>query len=572
MNINKSKQFNFLLFIVLFAILVRFYYLQIYQYKKYDYQAGLNSIRKINQNAPRGIIYDRLGLPLVDNRPIYDIALIPFDITSDFNYKIISKELSISVEKIKNIVKKNKTSFNRFRPQILKRHVNFQTRSKLEEFKLELPGVFFKEFPARMYPNSARLTHVLGYLRTIKDYFPENELNYKVGDVYGFSGIERVYEQSLRGRDGTKYHLIDIYGIDHGINEKNPGFPSIPGKALNLTINSELQSFIEGLFNEKTGSVICMNPLNGEVLAYLSSPDYDLNSFVGPVPIEIWDSWNQDANRPLLNRVIQGLYPPGSTMKIIGAALALEDNIVDPYWEIKCNGEYKFGDRIFHCWNENGHNNVNMKKAIKESCNIYFYHLMQKLSFKDWAEMAIDFGFGSKTNLDLYGEKNGLIPNREYMNKKYGKYGWAKGNLLTFIIGQGDILVTPLQVVQMMNLIAGGGFSFEPKLNVKKSSKKIEVSLRSQTLDFLEDSLWEVVNGTNGTGNLANVEGGKVYGKTGTAQNPHGEDHSWFAGYIEINKQTLVTLAVLVEHGGNGSVEAASISNKIFNFIVKNDL
>ena len=558
----------------IFAILFfRFYHLQIYQHSKYETKAGNNSVRKISLHAPRGIIYDRNGIPIVDNRQIYDLSVIPFDVTNQFDFRMVSNRTGVSSIELKEKIAKGKKSFHRFRPIPIKRHINFETRSHLEENKLSLPGTIFSEFPARTYPVKAKLTHVLGYLRAVTELsvsIPNQELDYKLGDVFGFSGIERVYESILRGRDGTEFRLVDIYGIDHGVYQDNPGLQPTPGKALNLSIDSELQALIEDLFRGKKGAAICMMPQSGEVLAFVSAPDYDLNSFAGPVPIELWERWNTDSERPLLNRGIQGLYPPGSTFKLIGAALAKEESIVDKNWTVNCNGVYHLGDRDFHCWNNAGHGIVNMDKAIFQSCNIYFYHLIQKLSFNNWKAMAENFGFGATTGIDLLGEKGGLVPGKKYMNKKYGRYGWATGNLLTFIIGQGDILVTPIQVAQMMSIIATRGNTKTPHLLVDSPSENIIVSLKSTTWDFLQQATWNVVNHEDGTGKAAKVLGGEVHGKTGTAQNPHGENHSWFAGYLVKDGVPILSLAILVEHGGKGSVEAALISHKIFKYAQKN--
>ena len=558
----------------IFAILFfRFYHLQIYQHSKYETKAGNNSVRKISLHAPRGIIYDRNGIPIVDNRQIYDLSVIPFDVTSQFDYRMVSKRTGVSSIELKEKIAKGKKSFHRFRPIPIKRHINFETRSHLEENKLSLPGTIFSEFPARTYPVKAKLTHVLGYLRAVTELsvsIPNQELDYKLGDVFGFSGIERIYESILRGRDGTEFRLVDIYGIDHGVYQDNPGLQPTPGKALNLSIDSELQALIEDLFRGKKGAAICMMPQSGEVLAFVSAPDYDLNSFAGPVPIELWERWNTDPERPLLNRGIQGLYPPGSTFKLIGAALAKEESIVDKNWTVNCNGVYHLGDRDFHCWNNAGHGIVNMDKAIFQSCNIYFYHLIQKLSFNNWKAMAENFGFGATTGIDLLGEKGGLVPGKKYMNKKYGRYGWATGNLLNHMIGQGDILVTPIQVAQMMSIIATRGNTKTPHLLVDSPSENIIVSLKSTTWDFLQQATWNVVNHEDGTGKAAKVLGGEVHGKTGTAQNPHGENHSWFAGYLVKDGVPILSLAILVEHGGKGSVEAALISHKIFKYAQKN--
>ena len=569
---QKYRKIHIFVALVFILLFFRFYFFQIHEYLKYEVKAGNNSLRQISLHAPRGIIYDRNKIPIVDNRQIYDIAIIPFDVTDKYNFDLLTNLTGISSTSLKNDIAIRKKSFNRFRPYTIKRHISFEVRSLLEENKLDLPGTIFSESPARIYPNKAKLTHVLGYLRVITDNIEEKlkkKYNYKSGDIFGYSGIEKMYEPLLRGTDGTQFRLVDIYGIDHGKYENNLGIKPISGRDLYIGIDSQLQAYIEKIFVNKKGSVICMLPETGEIVAYLSAPDYDLNSFTGPVPLDLWNSWNNDTEKPLLNRGIHGLYPPGSTFKLVAAALAIEKDIVSEDWHVNCNGVYNYGDRDFHCWNKEGHGQVNLEKAIFQSCNIYFYHLVQKLSLDDWGEMAYDFGFGKITGVDLFGEKAGNIPSRLYLNEKYGKYGWAGGNLLTFIIGQGDVLVTPIQVVQMMNVIATRGNAIVPHFYINNDFETLDLSLRSKTWDFLQKSVYEVVNHINGTGKLAFIADAKIHGKTGTAQNPHGEDHSWFTGYMINGKTPMLSLVVLVEHGGKGSVEAALISNKIFSFVNK---
>jgi penicillin-binding protein 2 len=451
---------------------------------------------------------------------------------------------------------------------VLKRHVGFEERSRIEENKLEFPGVLFSAFPARTYPNQARLTHVLGYLRTVTDEVlkkADPEMKYQHGDVFGFSGLEHIYERILRGSDGVEFRLVDIYGIDHGEFVSDREYPAIPGDNFYVTIDSRLQILAESLMDGKKGAIIAMDPNSGDVLSYVSAPEYDLNSFVGPIPVELWDKWNSDPNKPLMNRTIQGTYPPGSIFKLIMAAYALENRIVSPNWEVQCNGAYTYGDRTFHCWNIAGHGSMDMMNSIKHSCNIFYYHLIHKIKFENWAEIVKEFGFSSKTGLDLPGEKRGIVPTRDYMNKKYGRFGWANGSLLNFVIGQGDVLATPLQVVQIMNLVATKGNTYQPRLNNSSISNSFTVELSTSTWGFLEDATFAVVNEELGTGRNAKSNSGIVRGKTSTAQNPHGEDHSWFSGYITLPAGEIMSLAVIVENGGKGSVEASKISRELFN-------
>ena len=559
-------------FVLLLGLGFRFYLIQIINYDSYSSKSARNSVRKIIKTAPRGIIYDRNLVPIVDNRPTYGLSLVPYDVTKEFNYSLFEKITDLPEVEIKSKIESAKKRFSRFKPFPLKRHVDFEERSRIEENKLEFPGVNFSEFPARTYPNEARLTHVLGYLRTVTDEVlkkADPELNYQYGDVFGFSGLERIYEKNLRGNDGVEFRLVDIYGIDHGKYSTSREYGIEMGEPLILSVDSRLQMKAESLLVDKKGSVICMNPENGEVLAFVSSPDYDLNSFIGPIPNKLWDRWNQNSGKPLMNRGIQGTYPPGSIIKLLSAAYALDNNIIDENWSVLCNGAYSYGDRTFHCWNITGHGHVDITQSIKYSCNIFYYQLIQKIGFENWSQIVSQFGFGKKTGIDIPGEKRGIVPTRKYMNDKYTSRGWGKGSLLNFVIGQGDMLATPQQVIQIMNLISTEGNSYEPHIKKGIDSKPLNVSLKKSTWKFLKDATLAVVNDNNGTGKNANSKFGKVGGKTGTAQNPHGEDHSWFSGYITLPNNKMMSLAVIVENGGKGSKTGASTARELFNEFAK---
>lgn len=564
---HRRNIFLVITILLFMSIFARFYTVQIINFETYSTKSANNSVRKIINTAPRGIIYDRNMIPIVDNRPTYDLSVVPFDVSETFNYTLFEKITGLPEAEIKSNILHAKKRFSRFKQFTLKRHVDFEERSRIEENKLEFPGVHFSEFPARSYPNEAKLTHILGYLRTVTDEVLKNadsSLNYQYGDVFGFSGIERIYEHNLRGNDGVEFRLVDIYGIDHGEFLTDRKYVIEMGSPLVLSIDSKLQKIAEVLFEDKKGSVICMNPKNGEVLAFVSSPDYDLKSFVGPIPQNLWDEWNLNPNRPLINRGIQGTYPPGSILKLVTAAYALDNKIIDKNWSVNCKGSYPYGDRTFHCWNTEGHGQVDLKKSIKYSCNIFYYNLIQKIPFKDWSQIISKFGFGERTRIDLPGEKRGLVPTRDYMNKKYTSRGWGKGSLLNFVIGQGDLLATPQQVIQIMNLIATSGKTYAPHIKKNIKSEPLNVTLDNYTWNFLKDATFAVVNDKDGTGKNANTKLGKVHGKTGTAQNPHGEDHSWFSGFITLPNNEIMTLVVIVENGGKGSIIGATVARELF--------
>ncbi|MFQ6610753.1 MAG: penicillin-binding transpeptidase domain-containing protein, partial [Fidelibacterota bacterium] len=440
----------------------------------------------------------------------------------------------------------------------------------LEEHKLSFPGILFNENPARTYVSDSNLSHTLGYLRTVTENILKNAspaLNYLTDDVYGAAGLEKKYEEQLRGKNGLEYHRVDIFGRDHGVVNEEDRFPPKSGHSLQISIDSHLQSFVESKLEGLRGAIIAMDPRSGEILVFASAPDYPLNSFVGPIPSDLWNSLNTDKNKPLVNRGVNGLYPPGSTFKLVAASLIMESELINPYYKVQCNGVYTLGERDFHCWNPAGHGQVNLKSAIKYSCNIYFYKVIQSLIFSQWSDMAFSYGFGKKTGIDLPFESEGIVPTEAYLNEKYTRRGWSTGNLLSFVIGQGDVLSTPLQMLQMINLIATKGHTFQPHFNMQHEKIPVNLELKPKTWTFLQDAMFEVVNAADGTGRNAKIASEvKIWGKTGTSQNPHGDHHSSFAGYMETSNGNLFTLYIMIENGGKGSGIATSLASDIFNF------
>ena len=574
LNINKSKSHRqkiiFLISVFIIVLLeIKFFHIAVVKHKELNVSSEANSLRKIYDNAPRGIIYDRNSVPVVDNMPTYDLKFTPFLISEHFNYKLLSRLININEDSLRQVVLKGKGKFKKFDPITIKKHVQFEDMSKIQEYKLEFPGLFFSEFPARVYPSNASTTHVLGYLREVPDAILRSGIcnhKYKLGDIYGETGIEKIYECDLKGQDGLEYHLYDVKGLNHGVYDSKKSTQAINGENLHLTIDIRLQEYAESLMENKKGSVIAMDPETGGVLAMVSFPDYDLKSFTGPVPTKLWSDWNSDDNNPIMNRAIQGLYPPGSVLKLVAASYALDNNIVSENWTVDCKGSYDFYGQTYHCWNRDGHGPTNLLESIKHSCNVYYFELIKNINIDDWSSIAKSFGFNNQTNIDLSSEKSGLIPSREYMNDRYGKFGWAQGHLLNFVIGQGDVTATPIQVLQMINLISTKGNTFEPHLKLNKQAKPFTLNLKAATWDAINESMWQVVNYTGGTGWRAKINNNKVWGKTGTSQNPHGEPHSWFAGYTTIESGDMMSIAVIIENGGKGSGEGSIIAGKLFDY------
>ena len=559
---------NIILSVYFFLVLIvffRYFKLQIIDYSKYQEKAGNNSLRRIELEAPRGIIYDLNNKPIVDNKFIYDLNIIPKDFDSQsFNYNLIEKITSINKIKIDSIIKQNNTSIKKFKPVLIARNINLEKKSILEESKLDLKGLYFSNSQVRTYMMDCNLSHVLGYLR-------KNE------DLEGFSGVEKYYQDLLKGIDGIEYHKVDRFSIDQGIFQTDGNILPIQGNDLHLTIDSKLQAFSENLMNDYVGSVIVMDPESGEILSMLSKPDYELSSFAGEIPKKVWNKINNNSNKPFNNRSIQNHYPPGSIFKLVLSAIVLDKNLISKNRSINCNGVYDFYDTKFRCWKEDGHGKTNLNKALQQSCNIYFYNLIQMVDFELWSSEVKKFGFGDITKIDLNGEKKGIVPDRSYMNERYkDKGGWSTGHLLNLSIGQGEIMVTPIQIANLMNIIQNEGYSIQPHLNKSYTYNKNIINYDKKVWKIIKQSMYDAVNKDKGTAYKANLnmKGAKVYGKTGTAQICSDCDllpHAWFAGFLEF-KNKKYSISVIIENGGKGSDLPSEMSRKIFKYLVDNNV
>ncbi len=570
-------------FILFFILGIRLYQLQIVDYNRFAGIAEANRIRVVTQPAPRGIIYDRNGQIIVDNKSQYNVNLIPFEVAkNDSAFGLLSDILNIPETEIQRRVKKNWRG--RFLPLRIAEDIDFETLTDLEERRLELPGVMYSLEPIRSFPSQAHLSHVLGYLREIDqdDLQMIKDYGYRPGDLIGWKGVEREYESVLRGKRGFNYVQVNVYGQEVGKVQNRHSVESQFGNDLYLTIDIGLQTYAEQLLADKKGAAVVMDAKTGEILMIVSKPDYSPGLFSGIVESNVWNELLNDAERPLFDRAIQGTYPPGSTFKIVAVLASLEENILDPDTKVRCRGAYKLGRRYFKCWKESGHGRMNLFDAIVNSCNVYFYTLIRKMDVDLWAKYAKIFRFGELTKVDLYGESQGILPDEPFLDEKYGKGGWSEGNKLNLVIGQGDLLVTPLQMVRFTGALATHGKLPTPHLGLKyiehgtnrfqpflfSTTDSIQ-SISAMSWEFVERAMYDVINSSTGTGRAAKVRGLDVYGKTGTAQNPHGEAHSWFIGYSKEGGRTLA-ITVLIENGGSGSGVAAVTARRLFSYCHKN--
>jgi len=580
-NINPVRR-NILIYLALFIFLVlaaKLYQLQIVQYSEFAGIAEANRIRIVPVEAPRGIIYGRNGKIIAENIFQYNINIIPYEFSStDSSYRELADLLQITPEQVRRRIQNNWRS--RFLPVKVGEDIDFETLTYLEEHKLSYPGVLYTLEPIRRFPSTANLSHVIGYLREVDQADLKNirHYGYRSGDLIGWKGVERQYENILRGSRGYQYLQVDVFGREIGSLDQKRNILPQPGNDLYLCVDVDLQTYAEQLLEKQKGVILCMDADNGEIYSFVSQPDYSPNLFSGIVESDVWQKLRDNPARPLYNRATQGLYPPGSTFKVNAALTALQQATVSRNWSVQCSGSYRLGRRSFKCWKESGHGRMNMHDAIVNSCNIYFYQLIRKMELDEWAETARLFRFGQKTNIDLPNESSGILPATEFLDRKYGKGGWTEGNKLNLVIGQGDLLVTPIQMVRYAASLATRGKLVQPHLGLqffnKTSNQFTTFTAHSDSIEAISESTWsfiheamrETVLNRTGTARAARVKGLATYGKTGTAENPHGESHAWFMGFCHSPKVNMAVV-VMVEHGGSGGGVAAPLAGKLFQYM-----
>ncbi len=577
-NIVSSRQFliaKILSWLIICVLGVRYFQIQIIEHEIYRLKSNTNRIRKVTKNAPRGLILDRKGEILVDNYPVYVLTAIPGEMSDkEKQFKLIADY----IESDSSIIHSNYKKYyrGRFVPTRLAKDMNFLQLANLEENKLDLEGVYYDQIPERFYPNGIRAPHLFGYVKEIDRNIRKNLMNkdlYELGDLVGWSGLEKYYESYLRGKRGTYFYEVDASGREVGsaleLNDTRPN----PGGNIQTTIDLQLQMYCEKLMKDKKGVILVGEPLTGGILAAISSPDYPPDFFTGLITESDWSKIKNNPNKPLINRYIQGTYIPGSIVKMITQIALLNSDNFDSKTKQYCPGFYQFGDRIFGCWYTEGHGDLNVTEAMAVSCDVFFYKTVKQITLEDLYNSFSQFGFGQKTKIDIPNESKGLVPNREYMKKRYGKYGWSRGVLLNLAIGQGELLVTPMQVLNYINLLSTRGNS--PNCHfvfVDNLPSNVSLDIKNHIWDNVHSGMRQAIISKNGTGKKAdlNFEGFKLYGKTGTAENPHGDNHAWFVGWVDF-KEKKYSIVILLENAGSGGAVAAPIAKKVFENLILND-
>ena len=578
-NIVSQNQYlvaSILSWLMILILIGRYFQIQIIEHEIYSLKSNTNRIRKVTKNAPRGLILDRHGEILVDNYPVYVLTAIPGEMNDKKEqFNLIAEYIDSDSSIIRSNYKKYYRG--RFVPTRLAKDIDFLQLSNLEENKIQLEGVYYDQIPERYYPNGVRAPHLFGYVKEIDREIRKNLSNkqlYELGDLVGWSGLEKQYENYLMGKRGTYFFEVDASGREVGSVLELVNIRPDPGYNIQTTIDLELQMYIEELLENKKGIILVGMPQTGEILAAASAPDYAPDLFTGMMTENKWRSIKDNPNTPLINRYIQGTYIPGSIVKMISQIAILRYGNLDTDMTHLCSGFYQFGDRIYGCWVTEGHGEVNIIQAMAMSCDVFFYKMIQQIDIDKLHNIFKQFGFGKKTNVDIPNESIGLVPNKDYLMNRYGKYGWSRGTLLNLAIGQGELLVTPIQVLNYINLISTKGNSpschFVMVDNLPRNSKP---NLEEGQWEQVYEGLRSAIISNNGTGRKSDpaIDGLIVYGKTGTAENPHGDNHAWFTGWAEYFGKKY-SIVILLENAGSGGSVAAPIAKLVFNKIINDKL
>ncbi len=552
------------------------------QVQDHDYYLKLaqeNRIRLEVLRAPRGAIYDRNGELLADNYPSFEIVFRPQPAESTQRAKLVvdprwvrqvSRLVAEDSTKIHDLVRQANRSGE---TAVLRHNAPFPVLAAVEESRGELPGLEVMIEPLRRYPNGILAAHLLGYAGEIGDdeLVERSEQGYRAGDLIGRTGVERSFEEFLRGRDGAEFVVVNAMGRRVSTLSEGPPQRPDPGHDLVLTLDLRIQKAMEQAMSKVArGAAVAIDPRDGGILGMVSRPAFDPNEFSRGLSFARWSELSSGGANPLLNRAIQGAYPPGSTFKVVVMLAALRDGIATAASRFQsCNGSFFFGGRSFGCWKRTGHGSLDFPGALENSCDVYFYQVGIKLGLPRLEAAALAFGLGDKTGIDLPQERRGLIPGEAWYDKRWGVGKWRKGLLLNLSIGQGELLVTPLQLALMAAEVASEGRPMRP--HVVKEVRGAPDYRTPRPLHpgvAADPAVWETVqHGMElvvdaGTGTAARVKDVRVAGKTGTAQNPHGQDHALFVCYAPVDHPR-IAMAFVIENSGHGGSIAAPMAGAV---------
>ncbi len=563
-----------LAFLILLALIgSSYWFVQVVQGSYYRELAENNRLSKVPIHAPRGLIFDRHHRLLVDNVPSYDLLLdrgLSDDLSGslDFAAGILGRSRA---ELEETMARYDESSL--FSPILIAESLSLSQVARFSAERLEHPEFDIEVGHLRVYRHGPLTAHVLGYLGEVtREDLEAADSGYEPGDLAGRRGVERAFEGRLRGLDGERVVVVDSRGRPRD-DYRNTAAHN--GADLELTLDLELQQEAARYFEDRVGAAVALDPRTGDILVMVSAPSYNPNRFARRLDRGEWQALIEAPHNPLQNRALQNTHSPGSLFKIVVATAGLSEGVVNGSDSVYCSGSTRIYNRSFRCWKRVGHGWMRLREAIKESCDVYFYHLGQKLGISRIAHYARLFGLGSPTGIEILGEKRGLVPDPEWSLRVRGS-SWYPGETISVAIGQGPLLTTPLQIASMMAIVANGGLRVTPRLDRNAPVAPPErLTLDTGALAFVREALWAVVN-ERGTGANARVAGASVAGKTGTVQvveqkswidskdlKLEHRDHAWFAAFAPTDRPELVVV-VFVEHGGKGSQAAAPLARMLY--------
>lgn len=575
---NKSKPFYITVILIGFLFILRLFYLQVLDNKYSISIIRGATVKPVYEYPERGYIYDRNGVLLVANQSSYDVMVVPREVKNIDTLELCSL-LKIDTSYFNRQLKRAK-AYSRAKPSTFIRQISKSDFAYLQEKMYKFSGFYIQRRSLRKYPISTA-ANVVGYISEVNNSILKKNPYYQLGELIGTAGVEKTYEKTLRGVKGVKYIQRDILNREIG-SYKNGKYDtiSISGKDITLTIDSKLQEYGEQLMKNKRGGIVAIEPSSGEILALISSPTYNPNLMIGRERSKNFNKLYLDSiNKPLFDRGLQAMYPPGSPFKVITALIGLQEGIINLNSSVKCYGGYRYGKRsraFMKCHCRTMGSPVRLNKAIYRSCNSYFADAYVKSinKFKNaekgmdaWSKHAKSFGLGDYLHNDLSVGQPGLIPTADFYNKYYQNNRWRATYHISNSIGQGEILTTPIQLANIAATIANRGFYYTPHIVKKIKDKKIAEKFKTPNHTTIDkkhfepviEGLFQVVENPRGTAHWSKVKGIEICGKTGTSENPHGQDHSIFMAFAP-KKKPKIAIAVYIENGYWGSTWAGPIS------------
>lgn len=585
---NPLKEQRRIIIIALMVALMGIYLVRLFSMqvidRKYKDLARNNAIREVVQQPPRGLIYDRNDSLLVYNEAAYDLMVIPRKV-KDFDTADLCNILEITKEELIQRLEKAR-KYSPLLPYIFAQQIGKEDYGYLQEKLYKFPGFYVQPRTLRAYPEPIA-AHILGYIGEVSENQLKDDSYYQMGDYIGISGIEKAYEEELRGVKGKKMVLVDVHNREKG-SYRNGEFdvPAEPGSNLWCTIDMQLQRYGEKLMANKKGSIVAIEPSTGEILCIVSSPSYDPNLLVGKNRSRNYAKLLRDSvNVPLYNRALKAIYPPGSTFKLANGLIAQQEGVINRYTYYSCGGGYNLGNHVVKC---HAHAGSDLVDAVRCSCNAYFcrafYNTVSNPKYKSvrdgyqaWKDHINQLGIGQKFNTDLPYESKGVIPTVEDLDREYRGH-WHGNSIVSMGIGQGQVACTPIQMANLIAIIANRGYYYKPHVVKAIGSKDNPNTRYNQRMNSgIEPQYFEpIIDGmklvmTSGTGRFAKIDDIEMAGKTGTAQNPHGRDHSVFACFGPV-EQPQIAVFVLVENGGWGASVAAPIATLIAEYYINREV